>query len=183
MISFFRAHKRVIILLLVFAFSAFLLIHPGELGRFNVLLFFAIFVMLIASQLFWIRRVLDLGERFIPGKPRRAWLAVIASVVYLFFFAYSFRSSGIGHLPRPADPRLRSVLIVGPFSWWLVGSWAGFGLVMVFWTVDRAARAAVWVYRKAREAAGSSRRRHLVPSLSPRPRPPAAASSSRRPLR
>ncbi|MBA2703841.1 MAG: metallophosphoesterase [Blastocatellia bacterium] len=153
MISFLRANKRVIIFSLVFAFSAFLLIHPGELGRFYALLFFAIFVMLIASQLFWIRRVLDLGERFIPGKPRPAWLAVIAGVVYLFFFAYSFRSFGIGHISRAADPRLRSVLIVGAFSWWLVGSWAGFGLVMVFWTVDRATRAAAWVYRRAREAA------------------------------
>jgi hypothetical protein len=137
MISFLRAYKRAIIFSLAFAFSAFLLIHPGELGRFYALLFFAIFVMLIASQFFWIHRVLDLGERFIPGKPRRAWLAVIAGVVYLFFFAYSFRSFGIGHIPRAADPRLRSVLIVGAFSWWLVGSWAGFGLVMVFWTIDR----------------------------------------------
>lgn len=153
MISFLRAYKRAIIFSLAFAFSAFLLIHPGELGRFYALLFFAIFVMLIASQLFWIRRVLDLGERFIPGKPRRAWLAVIAGVVYLFFFAYSFRSFGIGHISRAADPRLRSVLIVGAFSWWLVGSWAGFGLVMVFWTVDRATRAAAWVYRRARKAA------------------------------
>jgi predicted MPP superfamily phosphohydrolase len=153
MISFLRANKRVIIFSLVFAFSAFLLIHPGELGRFYALLFFAIFVMLIASQLFWIRRVLDLGERFIPGKPRRAWLAVIAGVVYLFFFAYSFRSFGIGHISRAADPRLRSVLIVGAFSWWLVGSWAGFGLVMVFWTVDRATRATAWVYGRTREAA------------------------------
>lgn len=155
MISFLRAYKRVIIFSLVFAFSAFLLIHPGELGRFRALLFFAIFVMLIASQFFWIRRVLDLGERFIPGKPRRAWLAVIAGVVYLFFFAYSFRSFGIGHIPRPADPRLHSVLIVGAFSWWMVGSLAGFGLVMVFWTIDRAARAAAWVYRRSRKPAAA----------------------------
>ena len=155
MISFLRAYKRVIIFALVFAFSAFLLIHPGELGRFYALLFFGILVMLIASQLFWIRRVLDLGERFIPRRPRRAWLSVIAGVVYLFFFAYSFRSYGIGHIPRAADPSLRSVLIVGAFSWWLVGSWAGFGLVIVFWPVDRAARAAAWVYRRAREAAAA----------------------------
>jgi predicted MPP superfamily phosphohydrolase len=151
MISFLRAYKRVIVWLLVFACAAFLLIHPDE---FEDLLFLALLVMLIASQIFWIRRILDLGERFIPGKPRRAWLAVVASLVFLFFLAQWFPSSGIGHRPRPADPRLRSILIVGPFSWWLVGSWAGFGLVMAFWTADRAARSAVWVYRKAREAAG-----------------------------
>jgi predicted MPP superfamily phosphohydrolase len=174
MISFFRAYKRAIIFSLVFAFSAFLFIHPGELGRFYALLFFAIFVMLIASQLFWIRRVLDLGERFIPGKPRRAWLAVIAGVVYLFFFAYSFRSFGIGHIPRAADPRLRSVLIVGAFSWWLVGSWAGFGLVMVFWTIDRAARAAAWVFRRSPEAAAAAH------ATAPKPAAIALPSPARR---
>lgn len=35
---------------------------------------------------------------------------------------------------------------------WLVGSWVGFGLVMVFWTVARATRAAAWVYRRAAAA-------------------------------
>ena len=153
MISFLRAHKRLITFSLV-AFCAFLLTPSwGEVGLFYFLLFFAILVMLIASQLFWIRRVLDLAERLIPGKPRRAWLAVIASGVYLFFFAYSLVRSGIGHIVRAADPSLSSVLIQGAFWWWLVGSWLGFGLAMVFWIVDRAARAAAWVYRGARKAA------------------------------
>ncbi|MGH9650019.1 MAG: hypothetical protein ACRD3I_06055, partial [Terriglobales bacterium] len=80
MISFLRAYKRVIVWLLVFAYAAFLLIHPDEFGRINDLFFLALLVMLIASQIFWIRRILDLGERFIPGKPRRAWLAVVASL-------------------------------------------------------------------------------------------------------
>src|SRR5882724_13608974 len=151
MISFVRANKRVIIFSLVFAFSAFLLIHPGELGRFYALLFFAIFVMLIASQLFWIRRVVDLGERFIPGKPRRAWLTAIASVVCLFFFAYNF----VPYSPRSDSTHfaLRSVLVEAPCWWWFVGSWVGFGLVIVFWMVDRAGRAAAWVYGKARKVA------------------------------
>jgi predicted MPP superfamily phosphohydrolase len=48
---------------------------------------------------------------------------------------------------------LRHVLFEAPFWWWFVGSWVGFGLVMVFWTVDRATRAAAWVYREARKAA------------------------------
>jgi len=95
-------------------------------GPFYFLLFFAIFVMLIASQLFWIRRVLDLGERFIPGKPRRAWLAVIAGLIYLFFLVYDYGSlESVTHVFRTADPRLRSVLIEAAFWWWLVGSlWA-----------------------------------------------------------
>jgi hypothetical protein len=120
--------------------------------------------MLIASQIFWIRCILDLGERFIPGKPRRAWLAVVASLLYLIFLAFRFLNSGIGHIPRSAGPQLRSFLIVGAFSWWLVGSWMGFGLMIAFWTADQVARSAVWAYRKARAAAGS----HVA---APGPRP------------
>jgi len=123
---------------------------------------FLLFVLLIVSQLFWIRLVLDLGERFIPGKPRRIWLAIIATIVYAFFCVYSYTHFGIlhqwhllttGRLPVHADPRLPSVLIDGALSVWLLGSWLGFGLVMIFWTVDRAGRGAIWLYRSMHDAA------------------------------
>ncbi len=155
------AHKRAIVWSLVFAWAAFRVVHPDEDGRFLDLFFLALLVVVIASQLFWIRRILDIGERFIPGKPRRAGLAMITGAVYLFFFTYSFTHLGVihqatmGHIAGPADPRLRSVLIDGVFSWWFVGSWVGFGLVMVFWTVDRAARALAWVYSRAHGAAAA----------------------------
>ncbi|HYK89720.1 MAG TPA: metallophosphoesterase, partial [Acidobacteriota bacterium] len=158
-ICFLRAYKRAIVRSLIFAWVAFRVVHPDEDGRFFDLLFIAILIMLTASQLFWIRRTLDLGERFIPGKPNRVWLAVITAAVYLLFFAYSFTHLGIihqatmGHIAGPADPRLQSVLMEGAFSWWLVGSWMGFCLVIFFWTVDHVARAPVWVYTRVREAA------------------------------
>ncbi len=62
--------------------------------------FFIVFVTLIFSQLFWIGRVLDIGERFIPGKPRRTWLAVIAAVLWAFFFLAYGRD-----IPYAAYPR------------------------------------------------------------------------------
>jgi uncharacterized protein len=154
MITFLRAHKRLITFSWV-AFCAFWLTPSwSEVGPFGFLFFFALFVMLIVGQIFWVGRVVDLGERFIPGKPRRAWLAAIASVVCLSFFAYN-----IGlyispwKIPRGDSTHLtlRHVLFEAPFWWWFVGSWVGFGLVMVFWMVDRAGRAAAWVYRKARK--------------------------------
>ena len=118
------------------------------------LLLIVILAILIASQCFWIRRVVNLGERFLPGTPRRAFLSVVACLVYLFFFLYSFGSiTSTFHIPRAADTRLPSVLIVGIFWWWLFGSWMGFCLVMIFWAVDRATRSAAWVYRWARRAA------------------------------
>jgi predicted MPP superfamily phosphohydrolase len=153
MISFLRAYKPVIVFGLVFAYSVFLLIYPSEFGRDYGLLIFT-FVTLIASQIFWIRRVLDLGERFLPGKPGRGFLAVVATLVYLFFFIYNFGPlTSSFHILRVADARLGSVLMEGSFWWWLVGSWAGFGLVIVFWTADSARRSAAWLYRKARDAA------------------------------
>ena len=140
MIRFLRAHKRVITFSLV-AFCAFWLTPSWrEVGPFGFLFFFALFMMLIVSQIFWVGRVVDLGERFIPGKPRRAWLTAIASVVCLFFFAYN-----IGlyispwKIPRADSTHLslRHVLFEAPFWWWFVGSWAGFALVLVFWALDR----------------------------------------------
>jgi predicted MPP superfamily phosphohydrolase len=158
MISFFRTHKPVISRVITFslvAFGAFWLAPSwSEVGPLFFLLFFAIFVMLIASQLFWIRRVLDLGERFIPGKPRRAWLAVVAGLIYLFFLVYNYGSlESVTHVFRTADPRLRRVLIEAAFWWWLVGSLLGFALVIVFWTVDRATCAVARVYRYAKATA------------------------------
>jgi predicted MPP superfamily phosphohydrolase len=161
MISFSRAyqciivHWRIFIASLIAVFAVYQLIYPDEFGRFLDMAFLAIFVMLIASQFFWVRRVLDMVERFLPGKPLRSWLAVVAFLIYLFFFIYSYPSieSANDHVFRAADPRLSSVLIVAIFWWWLVASWAGFGLVMVFWTADLATGSAGWVYRKVRQVA------------------------------
>jgi uncharacterized protein len=141
------AHKRAIIFSLVAICALWL--SRGALHHPYFLPYFAVFVTLIFSQLFWIGLVLDFGERLIPGKPRRIWLAVIATVVWVFFFrAYNFNPRHI-----PADPRLRRMLIDGAFSVWVVGSWLGFGLVMVFWAVKQGARGATWVYRYIRGGA------------------------------
>ncbi len=173
MTGFLRTHKRAIVFSFLLAYSAFLFIHPGKFGRFWSLFNFALLVMLIASQFFWIRRVLDLGERFIPGKPRRASLAVIASLVYLFFWIYNFGSwQSAHHVPRAADWRLRTVLIEGAFWWWLFGSLVGFVLVIVFWTVDRTTRAVAWLFRRARQAAA-------VHATAPQPSALALEPSSR----
>jgi O-antigen/teichoic acid export membrane protein len=76
-ISFLRAHKRVITFSLV-AFGAFWLAPSwDEAGPLFFLSFFAIFVMLIASQLFWIRRVGELGKRMIPSQRWRKSLGAV----------------------------------------------------------------------------------------------------------
>ena len=155
-ISFLRAYKRLIAFLLVFAYAAFLLVHPDEFGRMFDLGFFAFLVMLIASHLFWIRRVLDLGRRFLQGKLRRTFLAVVVCLacVYLFLLIQAFGSLEHFMNAMPPPERGRTAFWIEGTLWcWLIASWAGFGLVMVFWTGDRVTRATLWVYRKARAAA------------------------------
>jgi hypothetical protein len=68
MITFLKAHKRVITFSLV-AICALWLVR-GIVYRSYFLGYSLVLVTLIFSQLFWIVRVLDIGERFIPGKPR-----------------------------------------------------------------------------------------------------------------
>jgi len=134
-IRFLGTYKRVIVLLLIFAYCVFLLLaDPGEFGASLNLIFFAILLIFIASQFFWIGRILDLGERFIPGKPRRGWLAIVTVLLYLFIFAHSYPSieSTNAHIFRAADYRLHSTLIEGAFWWWFVGSPSAFALVIAF---------------------------------------------------
>src|SRR5713101_4004054 len=95
------AHWRAIILLLIVALTTFLIAHAEFFGLFVI----ALFLIFIASQLFWIGRILDLGERLIPGKPRRARLAIMAGLVYLFVFLYSYPEWGLSesHVIWAAD--------------------------------------------------------------------------------
>src|SRR5260370_38859920 len=152
-IRFVRAQNRVSVIIFWWvAFCAFVLSPNLREGPFYFLFFSALFLTLLASQLFWIPRVVDLGARFVPGKSHRSWLTAIATVTCLFFFAYNI---GPWNIPRGDSTHLtlRHILFEAPFWWWFVGSWVGFGLVIVFWTVDRTTRAAAWIYRKARKAA------------------------------
>jgi len=146
-------HWRAIILLVILACAAFQVVRSNKSGPFD-LMELALLLIFTASQLFWIGRILDVGERLIPGKPRRAWLAIMAGLVYLFVFLYSYSEWGLSasHVIWAADYRPQSMLIHAAFWWWFVGSLLAFPLVIAFGAVDRAARAAWWVYRRARTA-------------------------------
>ena len=69
-----RAHRRRIIFGLIFVYAAFLLVHPDEEGRVADLIWFALLVMFLASQIIWIRRAFELGRRFIPLRPEIAFI-------------------------------------------------------------------------------------------------------------
>ena len=160
------AHWRAIVLLLILACVAFLVARSEEFGRFELMLL-ALLLIFIASQIFWIGRLVDVEERFIPGRPRRAWLMIMTVVVYLFVFLYSYPEWGQGHVIRPDDYRPQSMLIHAAFWWWYVGSMAAFLLVIAFGAADRVARAAGWVYHKVRKATHQHSAADAVALLSP----------------
>lgn len=160
------AHWRAIVLLLILACVAFLVARSEEFGRFELMLL-ALLLIFIASQIFWIGRLIDVEERFIPGRPRRAWLMIMTVVVYLFVFLYSYPEWGQGHVIRPDDYRPQSMLIHAAFWWWYVGSVAAFLLVIAFGAADRVARAAGWVYHKVRKATHQHSAADAVALLSP----------------
>ena len=160
------AHWRAIVLLLILACVAFLVARSEEFGRFELMLL-ALLLIFIASQIFWIGRLIDVEERFIPGRPRRAWLMIMTVVVYLFVFLYSYPEWGQGHVIRPDDYRPQSMLIHAAFWWWYVGSMAALLLLTAFGAADRVARAAGWVYHKVRKATHQHSAADAVALLSP----------------
>ena len=48
------------------------------------LLLLALLLIFTASQIFWLRRLVDVEQRFIPGRPRRIWLAIMTVVACVF---------------------------------------------------------------------------------------------------
>src|SRR5262250_2374233 len=83
--------KRFVAVSLIALCSFLLTPSLHEVGPLFPVLWLATNMVLFGSQLFWIGRALDIAERFIPGKPRRAWLGLAAAVLYVFFFlAYDF---------------------------------------------------------------------------------------------
>jgi uncharacterized protein len=148
--------KRLVAVSLI-AFCSFLLTPSfHEVGPLFSVLWFATFMMLFGSQLFWIGRVLDIAQRFIPGKPRRVRLGFAAAVLYVFFFlAYNFaplKMLFVGHIIHASDASFYRTLLDGIFSIWLVGSFVGFVLIVFFWVLESMTRSTIWVYRQIREA-------------------------------
>ncbi len=139
-----------IVVLLIFALATAIVLQ-GQFVSFELLLL-TLLLIFIASQIFWIGRIVDLGKWLFPDQPR-VRLVVIADLVYLFVIAYSFPTTiGQGHTFRAAYYGLSNIVFEAVFWWWFVGSMLAFALVVAFGTVERATRVAAWAYRKARQS-------------------------------
>src|SRR5215467_6890176 len=128
-----RAHKRRIVFGLIFVYAAFLLVHPDEDGRVADLIWLALLVMFIASQVFWIRR-------FIPLRTWRIVLTALLGALYALSIASLLFGPPTSPLFPAADRNPFGILLAALFWWWFVGSFLGFFLDITLWIVDRAAR-------------------------------------------
>jgi predicted MPP superfamily phosphohydrolase len=146
-------HWRMIVLVLILARAGFYVIYPDEFGVFFDLIFLALFLIFIAGQIFWIKRIIDVAVHFIPSRVGRTRLAVIAALVYVFVYACSYPGiqSTNDHIFRTNYDRPLTVVTEALFWWWFIGSMLAFFLVLVFGAGDYAARAATWMYSKIRE--------------------------------
>lgn len=150
-------HWRAIVVLLIFALAAAIFLYSQFLFLDLVLL--ALLLIFIASQIFWIGRVVHFGEWLLCRRVCRRRVAIGVVLVYLFVVAYSFPTTiGQDHIFRLGFYRLPNILAEGVFWWWFVGSMVGFVLVIAFGVADRVARSAAWIYCKARHAL----QRHLT---------------------
>src|SRR5437899_11773701 len=78
------AHWRTIVLVLILAPGAFYVIHPDELS-----LLLALLLIFIASQIFWIGRVVDLGQWLLARRVCRRRVGMGVVLGYLFCVACS----------------------------------------------------------------------------------------------
>lgn len=114
------------------------------------LVFVAIILIFAASQLFWVRRVRDLGRRWVSNAKYQKGLGAAAVIAYLLLVAYNFAWPD-----RGTRLTFQALLLEAPFGWWLFGSIFGFGVVVLFWIADRLVRAAGEGYRKLKRKSGS----------------------------
>jgi hypothetical protein len=115
----------------------------GRGGPFRFLLIFTIFVMLITSQLFWIRRVGELGK----SKRWRRGLEAVGLLVYLFLLTFNLFTWNT-ESNKGSGLTLRATLLEAPLWLWLVGSFFLFLIAILLGTIDSAARAMSWAFKK-----------------------------------
>jgi len=167
------AYWRVIVVVLIFALAAAIVLN-NQFASFELVLLAFLLLVFIASQIFWIRRVVDLGQRLLPRTFSRRRVAMGVLLAYLFVIAYSFLTTiAQGHTFRVGFYRLPIIVTEAVFWWWFVGSMLAFLLVAVFGLVDRVVRAAGWTYRKLRDTAQQRDWGNSETCASPKRRTPA----------
>jgi hypothetical protein len=129
MVTDLKSHRGTIIFTLSvwIIFSVFWIIVNWEEGLSFFILFGAISLLVISSQVFWIARVGALGKRFVANSRWRKILGTLGLLAYVFLLAFSI----FGNADKGSHLTLRAAVLEVPFSIWFVGSVLGFVLVLV----------------------------------------------------
>jgi len=165
-IGFIKAQKLILFFLVIWLIFLVLWLIPNwSEGPFYLVFSSVMFVILVASQLFWIARVGDIGNRMVSRPSWRRGLASAGLLIYVFLLAFNL-FSGIN---RGSSWNLRAGLLEAPFEIWFVGSVLGFFVIMLLWSADRLGRGVIGTAKKFAspshpELQSPSRRRFLEQS-------------------
>jgi uncharacterized protein len=107
----------------------------------------AVLAFIAASQVFWIKRVRQLGRLLIPNPVRRRW-AGTALIAYAVLWVYEIARFFWSRAPATTEASASVVLIDGPFNWWIFGSVVGFLIILILRVPDYLFRGIRWLYRK-----------------------------------
>src|SRR5260370_9263599 len=111
------AYWRMIVVLLIFALAAAIVLH-NQFVSFE-LVGLALLLIFIASQIFWIGRVVDLGEWLLRGRVCRRRVAIGVFLAYLFVVASNFPTPIAQGHPFPLGfYRLPIIVTEAVFWWW-----------------------------------------------------------------
>src|SRR5208337_50114 len=110
----------------------------------------AVVLILIASQIFWVRQMRNWGISLIPSATWRRRVGIAGLVCYLLLLSYNF--PGAAESAEATHLTLRAALLQAPFWSWIVCSLLGFLIAVLFGLADRIARAARWVYQRVAQA-------------------------------
>jgi hypothetical protein len=110
----------------------------------------AVLLILVASQIFWVRQIRNWVKSLIPSATWRRRVGAAGVVGYLLLLLYNWPGGLRG--AEPTHLTSRAALIQAPFWWWIVCSLLGFLIVIPFGMADRIVRAARWVYQRVGQA-------------------------------
>ena len=107
----------------------------------------AVLAIIAGSQVFWIRRVRELGWLLISNPVGRRW-AGTALAAYAALWVYEIVRLFWSRAAATTEASARVILIDGPFDWWIFGSVVGFLIVLILRLPVYLFRGIRWLYRK-----------------------------------
>jgi uncharacterized protein len=124
----------------------------------DILISLALLLILVASQLFWVRKVAGLGRRLIRSAVWRRRVAWVALAYFALLWFYNLVPIWWRRGPSLTRTTASTILLDGPFSAWLFGSVIGFVIIVILSLPYRLAAALFAGLKRAWRAAVPGRR-------------------------